>query len=426
MTDFAPDNMAGWVRWVNKNITILNRRGKSAGGGGGTPGPPGPAGTVTVGSTTTGAPGTSASVSNSGTPSAAVFSFTIPRGDVGATGTAATVAVGTVTTGTPGSSASVTNAGTSGAAVFNFTIPRGDVGATGTAATVAVGSVATGLAGTSVSVTNSGTSSAAVFDFVIPRGDTGAAGAGAVPSGSIVAFGGVSAPSGFLLCDGSSVSRTTYSTLFSILTSSQGTFTVSIATPAAITKTAHGLTVGAAFYVTTTGALPTGMAANTTYYVIGVPTANTLNFSATRGGAPVNTTGTQSGVHTLVLAPYGIASSTTFNLPDLRGRAPMGMLGSDALFDALGELGGTTSHSHALSNLGVAKITTVAGGEAALIDRITVPTGGTWTPNFRAGTSTAGANATTASAGSGTGLMGSTDSAATLPPYITLNFIIKT
>jgi len=37
--------------------------------------------------------------------------------------------VGTVTTGAPGSSASVTNVGTSSAAVFDITIPRGDAGA---------------------------------------------------------------------------------------------------------------------------------------------------------------------------------------------------------------------------------------------------------------------------------------------------------
>jgi hypothetical protein len=49
-------------------------------------GPPGPAATVAVGTTTTGAPGSSASVTNSGTTSAAVFNFTIPRGDTGATG----------------------------------------------------------------------------------------------------------------------------------------------------------------------------------------------------------------------------------------------------------------------------------------------------------------------------------------------------
>jgi hypothetical protein len=49
----------------------------------------------------------------------------------GGGGTAATVSAGTTSTGAPGSSASVTNSGTSSAAVFNFTIPRGDTGPTG-------------------------------------------------------------------------------------------------------------------------------------------------------------------------------------------------------------------------------------------------------------------------------------------------------
>ena len=113
------------------------------------PGTPGTAATVAVGTTTTGAAGTSASVTNSGTTSAAIFNFTIPRGDTGATGatgptgatgTAATITLGTVTTGAAGSSASITNSGTTSAAVFNFTIPRGDTGATGaTGATGPIG-----------------------------------------------------------------------------------------------------------------------------------------------------------------------------------------------------------------------------------------------------------------------------------------------
>ena len=49
----------------------------------------------------------------------------------GSDGAAATVAVGTVTTGSAGSSASVANAGTSSAAVLNFTIPKGADGAAG-------------------------------------------------------------------------------------------------------------------------------------------------------------------------------------------------------------------------------------------------------------------------------------------------------
>ena len=142
-------------------------------------GPAGTAATVTAGTTTTGAAGTSASVTNSGTTSAAVFNFTIPRGNTGATGspgTAATVNAGATTTGAAGSSASVTNSGTTSAAVFNFTIPRGDTGATGpmgpagTAATIAVGTTTTGAPGTAATVTNSGTSSAATFNFTIPQG----------------------------------------------------------------------------------------------------------------------------------------------------------------------------------------------------------------------------------------------------------------
>lgn len=67
-------------------------------------------------------------------------------GSPGAAGTAATIAVGTVTTGAPGSSATIVNAGSSSAAIFNFSIPRGDVGATG----AAVSTGATGPAGPSI------------------------------------------------------------------------------------------------------------------------------------------------------------------------------------------------------------------------------------------------------------------------------------
>ncbi len=90
-----------------------------------TPGLLGVIASVSVGTTTTGAAGSSASVSNSGTPLDAILDFTIPRGDTGATGTAATIAAGTTTTTNPGTNATVTNVGTSGAAIFNFGIPRG-------------------------------------------------------------------------------------------------------------------------------------------------------------------------------------------------------------------------------------------------------------------------------------------------------------
>ncbi len=50
---------------------------------------------------------------------------------MGTNGTSATVAAGTTTTGAPGTLASVTNSGTGTAAVFNFTVPQGPVGLTG-------------------------------------------------------------------------------------------------------------------------------------------------------------------------------------------------------------------------------------------------------------------------------------------------------
>ena len=169
-------------------------------GANGATGADGTAATVQVGTTTTGAPGTNASVTNAGTESNAVLNFVIPAGTTGATGangatgadgTAATVQVGTTTTGAPGTNASVTNAGTESNAVLNFVIPAGTTGATGangatgadgTAATVQVGTTTTGAPGTNASVTNAGTESNAVLNFVIPAGATGASAAESRPS----------------------------------------------------------------------------------------------------------------------------------------------------------------------------------------------------------------------------------------------------
>ena len=62
------------------------------------------------------------------------------KGDKGDTGNAATITVGSVTTGAAGSPATVTNSGTISAAVFDFVIPQGAKGDTGnTGATGAKG-----------------------------------------------------------------------------------------------------------------------------------------------------------------------------------------------------------------------------------------------------------------------------------------------
>ena len=43
-----------------------------------------------------------------------------------------------------------------------------------------------------------------------------------MPSGSIIVYAGSSAPTGWLFCDGSAISRSTYATLFGIISTSYG------------------------------------------------------------------------------------------------------------------------------------------------------------------------------------------------------------
>lgn len=86
------------------------------------------------------------------------------------------------------------------------------------------------------------------------------------PIGTITPFAGTTPPSDYLLCDGTAVSRTTYSDLFAVI--------------------------------------------GTTY-------------------------GSGDG-------------STTFNLPNLKGRVPVGLDGTQTEFDTLGETGGSKTHKHLL------------------------------------------------------------------------------
>lgn len=77
--------------------------------------------------------------------------------------------------------------------------------------------------------------------------------------------------------------------------------TITIAPPGVVTWTAHALADDTPIVFTTTGALPTGLTAGTTYYASTV-TQDTFNVRATPGGALITTTGSQSGTHTCGLA----------------------------------------------------------------------------------------------------------------------------
>lgn len=186
----------------------------------------------------------------------------------------------------------------------------------------------------------------------------------AVPTGTIAPYGGTAAPTDYLLCDGSAVSRATYAALF------------------AIVGTAYGVGNG----------------------------------------------------------------STTFNLPDLRQRFPMGKAASGT-GATLGETGGTIDHLHA----GPSHTHGVAGHTHTIAHTHSVPYNG-WTTNaggapaagvLQAGGTGSGSEATVsqATANNITGASSAANSGSTTlttdaagtgntgtanPPYQTVNFIVKT
>jgi len=79
--------------------------------------------------------------------------------------------------------------------------------------------------------------------------------------------------------------------------SAYGTFTVVAATDL-FTSTNHTILIGTEITFTSTGTLPAGLTAGTTYYVVETGlTADDFKISATQGGAVLDVTGTGTGTH---------------------------------------------------------------------------------------------------------------------------------
>lgn len=147
------------------------------------------------------------------------------------------------------------------------------------------------------------------------------------PVGTISMFGGIALPAGWLMCDGSAASRSTYATLYNAITIDKGTVTFDI-TKEAATLIGHGLITGDCIELTTTGTLPTGLSINTNYYVV-YSTANVFYLTETYNQAIAGTyllllSGANGSGHSLRYCPYKISTSTKFLLPDFRGVFPRG------------------------------------------------------------------------------------------------------
>lgn len=123
----------------------------------------------------------------------------------------------------------------------------------------------TAVSGDTTSIERTGTKEAPVFNLIVERGKDGEG----IPISSIFEYAGLVAPSGYLLCQGQAVSRTTYADLFKIIGSTYG-----------------------------------------------------------------------SG-----------DGSTTFNVPNLKGRIPVGLDDNDVDFNGLGKIGGEKAHKLTLDEI---------------------------------------------------------------------------
>ena len=83
--------------------------------------------------------------------------------------------------------------------------------------------------------------------------------------------------------------------------------TITIASPGVVTWANHGLVANQPVIFSTTGTLPTGLVAGVVYYVVSSGlTTNAFSVSGTKGGAVIDTSGTQSGTHTVSAPPVGM------------------------------------------------------------------------------------------------------------------------
>lgn len=87
--------------------------------------------------------------------------------------------------------------------------------------------------------------------------------------------------------------------------------TITIAAPGVVSWNTHGFAAGTAIKFSTTGTLPTGLTAGTTYYVCSGATLLTNSFAVATSlsnalaGTAVTTSSTQSGTHTATTVPAG-------------------------------------------------------------------------------------------------------------------------
>lgn len=145
--------------------------------GTGDPGPAGPPNTLSIGTVTSLAAGSSATASISGTAPNQTLSLGIPRGTNGTNGSNNTLSIGTVTTLSAGASATATITGASPTQTLNLGIPVGQAGASPSPNSLSIGTVTALAAGSSPTASITGSAPSQTLNLGIPAGASGNNGA---------------------------------------------------------------------------------------------------------------------------------------------------------------------------------------------------------------------------------------------------------
>jgi phage-related tail fiber protein len=222
-----------------------------------------------------------------------------------------------------------------------------------------------------------------------------------VQPGTVISHASSVLPSGYLKCNGASVSRTTYQALFNSIGLQFGLALAALAngsTTITFGLVSHGYSTGNAVTVEARQGqlLPSPLVAGTVYFVR-VLASNTISLHASNSDAINN-------VNPIALAnttSFRIWNSTTFPIPDLRGEFVRGWddgrgVDTNRVFGS-SQADEIKAHTHSLLQNGNDNI---------------LPTGGT--TNYRPGADTAAS-----------GLTGSTGGSETRPRNVALSYFIK-
>lgn len=123
-----------------------------------------------------------------------------------------------------------------------------------------------------------------------------------------------------------------------------------------------------------------------------------------------------AGLFGVVGSTYGAGDgSTTFNLPNLKGRAPFGRDAAQLVFDTLGEAGGEVEHLLTAAESGIRNHSHVQWYHTHAA--VSKDNGGSTTGNL--------ATSTLSASTAGSGDFNAVNSHQNMPPYVVMNYIIK-